>query len=597
MNRVAALLSVCGMTLAANAGDGLRVVAYNITNYGGGLASDVQNVFYGTVNTASSEFVGQTLDADVVLLQEFQSTLALQNFVCHLNSAAGSPGDWRAAPFIKGGGFDSPVVFRESKLDLLQAQFISGSHPRTVVRYIFQLDGYDSIDATFALYSSHLKAGAASSVGGSGLTNGERRLGEAIDIRADIETVISSGLAGHAIHGGDFNISSSSEAAYQVLVDGSMTNDPDDPPGGVDPRPRSASGAGVTTYETFEAFAQELENLSQTDRCRTPPCEDEPTNCILPLATPASQPVLTPAGYTPPAVPGAQWDPIARPGSWRSSQFTVLHTQDPALGAAGMDDRYDQILLTERFGDGDGFEYDGMFAVPQDLSRIDDPNHSYRVWGNDGTSYNSSINQSNNQQTGNSIAASIERLASNAGHVPVFLDLIVPARAEVGATTIDLGDVTEGESVPFDLDVIHAGDAVWGSGIQPLRFSFEEAPGSQNALSVPPGLFEITAGAVETQAFTFTSSDLGPQTAEILVSTNDPELLGEPIRVTVTADVVSAANPVDFDGNGVANISDLFAFITAFTETPPQPATDFDGNGVINISDLFAFITAFTAQP
>ncbi|MEM0983531.1 MAG: GC-type dockerin domain-anchored protein, partial [Planctomycetota bacterium] len=56
-------------------------------------------------------------------------------------------------------------------------------------------------------------------------------------------------------------------------------------------------------------------------------------------------------------------------------------------------------------------------------------------------------------------------------------------------------------------------------------------------------------------------------------------------------------NPLDFDGNGVVNISDLFAFITAFTMTPPAPTTDFDGNGVINISDLFAFITAFTAQP
>ncbi|MEM0984496.1 MAG: GC-type dockerin domain-anchored protein [Planctomycetota bacterium] len=55
--------------------------------------------------------------------------------------------------------------------------------------------------------------------------------------------------------------------------------------------------------------------------------------------------------------------------------------------------------------------------------------------------------------------------------------------------------------------------------------------------------------------------------------------------------------PADFDGNGVVNISDLFAFITAFTASPPDPNTDFDGNGVINVSDLFAFITAFTAAP
>lgn len=66
----------------------------------------------------------------------------------------------------------------------------------------------------------------------------------------------------------------------------------------------------------------------------------------------------------------------------------------------------------------------------------------------------------------------------------------------------------------------------------------------------------------------------------------------------ITSRFKGAAGPdLDFDGNGVVNISDLFAFITAFTMTPPDPRTDFDGNGVVNISDLFAYITAFTAQP
>ncbi|MEM0982375.1 MAG: GC-type dockerin domain-anchored protein [Planctomycetota bacterium] len=74
-------------------------------------------------------------------------------------------------------------------------------------------------------------------------------------------------------------------------------------------------------------------------------------------------------------------------------------------------------------------------------------------------------------------------------------------------------------------------------------------------------------------------------------------------RFTVTAgfwrfgETMTQPDPIDFDGNGVVNISDLFAFINAFTMTPPDPNADFDGNGVINISDLFAFIQAFTSQP
>ncbi|MEM0984456.1 MAG: GC-type dockerin domain-anchored protein [Planctomycetota bacterium] len=56
-------------------------------------------------------------------------------------------------------------------------------------------------------------------------------------------------------------------------------------------------------------------------------------------------------------------------------------------------------------------------------------------------------------------------------------------------------------------------------------------------------------------------------------------------------------NPLDFDLNNIVDISDLFAFIMAFTMSPADARTDFDGNGVVNISDLFAYITAFTASP
>ncbi|MEM0984133.1 MAG: GC-type dockerin domain-anchored protein [Planctomycetota bacterium] len=60
-------------------------------------------------------------------------------------------------------------------------------------------------------------------------------------------------------------------------------------------------------------------------------------------------------------------------------------------------------------------------------------------------------------------------------------------------------------------------------------------------------------------------------------------------------DVPMNCNPCpDYDGNGIVNISDLFAFIGDFTSTPPSPCTDVDGNGVINISDLFFFIRCFT---
>ncbi|MEN1704731.1 MAG: GC-type dockerin domain-anchored protein [Planctomycetota bacterium] len=76
------------------------------------------------------------------------------------------------------------------------------------------------------------------------------------------------------------------------------------------------------------------------------------------------------------------------------------------------------------------------------------------------------------------------------------------------------------------------------------------------------------------------------------------DVLYQPNSISVTNIRAFVEPPsLDFDMNGVVNISDLFAFITAFTMVPPDPRTDFDQNGVVNISDLFAYIGAFTALP
>ncbi|MEN1704394.1 MAG: GC-type dockerin domain-anchored protein [Planctomycetota bacterium] len=70
-------------------------------------------------------------------------------------------------------------------------------------------------------------------------------------------------------------------------------------------------------------------------------------------------------------------------------------------------------------------------------------------------------------------------------------------------------------------------------------------------------------------------------------------LLGNGFWVTVLRN--PRPGRIDFNMDGVVNISDLFAFITAFTDPEPDPRTDFNGDGVINISDLFAFVNEFVA--
>lgn len=49
--------------------------------------------------------------------------------------------------------------------------------------------------------------------------------------------------------------------------------------------------------------------------------------------------------------------------------------------------------------------------------------------------------------------------------------------------------------------------------------------------------------------------------------------------------------PADFDGNGVAQTQDIFAFLGAWFAG--NPSADFDGNGSVQVQDIFAFLNAW----
>ena len=124
---------------------------------------------------------------------------------------------------------------------------------------------------------------------------------------------------------------------------------------------------------------------------------------------------------------GAFYDPIKTPGSWNNNAaFKFVHTQDPS-GMGGMDDRHDQILLSANLIDGVGLDYDGNPNIPYSTTTWDDPNHSYRSWGNDGTSFDANLTIANNAMVGPTIAQALFNSAQSGGHLPVFLDLKIPA--------------------------------------------------------------------------------------------------------------------------------------------------------------------------
>jgi hypothetical protein len=321
---------------AAPAGAQLRVATWNISNYAGGRDQELQTSVYG-VNPDND----LSMVPDVLLAQEILTATALFDLRDILNDAPGSPGDWATAPFVDGNDTDSGLLYRTGAVQFLGLTVVSvggpsPNHPRNVMRYDLLVLGQPAELGTIACYSSHMKAGAASQ-------DKDRRELEANAIRDDAAALPADW---HFLLGGDFNIQSSTETAYQVLI--------------------GSGDAGA----------------------------------------------------------GRFLDPIKRPGGWNDDPlFRFVHTQDPS-GNGGMDDRYDQILVSVNLVNGGGVEYVGN-NLPYSGSTWDDPNHSYRCWGNDGSSFNVGLRIDGNTMVGPVIAQALVDVAAGGGHLPVYLDMTV----------------------------------------------------------------------------------------------------------------------------------------------------------------------------
>ncbi len=495
------LAALCTTTLAAPAlGEGLRVVAWNITNYAGGRDNAFKAAIYG-------QFEDRSMAPHVIAVQEMLSQTGTNAFVNILNTAPGSPGDWAAASFINGNDTDNAFFYRTGMVTFLGQTVVSvGSgapnHPRDINRYDVRPIGYDSDEAVVAIYSVHMKAG-------SGSTDQARRLVEARAVRDDAET-LPEGWS--FIIGGDFNIQSSNQSAYQELIGVQANND------------------------------------------------------------------------------GRFHDPISTPGSWQNNgAYRYIHTQDPT-GAGGMDDRYDQLLVSTSLTDSEGLSYIGAFGAPYSTTTWNDPNHSYRCWGNDGTSYNVALTVAGNTMVGPTIAQALkDSTGGQAGHLPVMLDLQVPA--SVGAPgAIEFGFIPVGAPVTRSLGVSNAGNvALWGAGIDDLDYMLLPSPG----VTVPMGAFSVNAGAMLVHEISVESAVTGPFSEVVIIASDDPD---QPdVMVEITGEFVNGCSVADLAPPfGSLDFSDVSAFLIALSSNEPQ-ADLAEPLGQYDFSDVVAFLSAFAA--
>ncbi|MFT3683484.1 MAG: GC-type dockerin domain-anchored protein [Phycisphaerales bacterium] len=514
----------------------LRICSWNVTNYttsSSDRTSAFQTSFYGVV-PAGLALAGKSMSPDVVIGQEFTSQAAVTQFRSMLNSAAGSPGDWAAAPFLDGADTDSAFFYRTSKVQYIGTTTIAigssdtNNQPRDTRRYDFRPIGYGTAQSVIAAYSVHLKAQG-------GTNDAGRRLIECQRIRNNAAGVNTNGSgsalpAGYNfIMAGDTNITSSSASEYQALVG------------------------------------------SQADNT------------------------------------GRLFDPIKSPGTWNnSSTYRFIHTQDPS-GAGGMDDRHDQMLISNSLQDGVGLDYIGNTNLTFSTSTWNDPNHSYRCWGNDGTSFNLALNSTSNTMVGNVIAQALKD-TTDGGHLPVFADYRVPALFASSASSVAFGNVETGTAASNTFTITNNGDVnKWtAAGIANLRYTMTvTGPFTLSGAGVQQT--EAPAGGGNTHTVTMNTTTVGHKTGTITITTDAPDTPS--YTIALSGDVFEPAPTCVADlghqgglpgGDGQLDNNDFIAFISAFFAS--NSAADLGhqgglpgGDGQFDNNDFIAFISAFFA--
>lgn len=547
-----AAAGVCAGLCSASAHAQVRIAEWNVTNYSSNdfasRGAAFQTAFYGIAPN------GLQFAPDMLIVQEIDKSsgtgnaVAVASFVTSiLNSAPGSPGDWVAATFVVNQGDTSNALFyRSSRFAQVGAPItlgVSGQDvgsgndqaPRDNQRWRMRIAGYTGAGAEFYVYAGHFKAGDTG-------TDQTRRIPEAKRIRNDANNLPAN--AGGFLLGGDFNIQNSSQTAYRYMVE--------------------YSAAPLSGYDT-------------------------PTDVRQTLA-------------------GQFWDPINKPGAWNNGcAFRNIHTQEPGASTGGMDDRHDQILISSTLRDGQGLSYlpntpggNILLAFKSPVGCTsggmtndwDDNNHSYRCWGNDGNHFNLAINAGGyNTQVGTTIAAALITTTQGNGHLPVFLDMQVPAKlgAPIAGSTIDFGTVGQNSTATVTIQISNAANVSLfskdgsGWGIDGLTYSLAASAGF--SVQGGTGPFNRTATALPAQVTAHTlvlnTSATGLKSGTLTITSDDPD---EPTRViNLVAQVGDPGPPVgnfDVNADGAVNTEDLYAWFLS------PPGADVNGDSVINATDL-----------
>ncbi len=231
---------------------------------------------------------------------------------------------------------------------------------------------------------------------------------------------------------------------------------------------------------------------------------------------------------------GRVLDPINRPGYWHDSySFADIHTQSPRTAqfgggaTGGMDDRFDQILISYGLFDGEGLDY---------------ITGTYTSFGNDGLHLNQAINQGTNYAVSAAIANALHEASD---HLPVYADFQLPARIDAPAQ-LAFGAYIVG--TPASLPLIIGNVAV--APADELDYSIAAPAG----FSAAGGYYEIEPGEESDHAVMMDTATPGVRSGTLVVSSDDVDQPTAP--VALSGIVVAHAQP-SLDESSVVLQGDL----------------------------------------
>ena len=194
MNKIWIILSLVTLFIFdIKSQDTIHVISYNLLNYDS--STDRNNEF---------KKIFQFLKPDVILAQEIIGLDGANNFLDNVLKEVDE--NYAAAEFIDDPrtSIDQGLFYNSKKFNFLNSSFLDG-YPRPI--YIFNLKHIDT-EENFVIYNLHLKAS-------KGVDNEEMRRDQIINLK----NYISETNNYFYIVGGDFNIYSTTESAYQSLFD------------------------------------------------------------------------------------------------------------------------------------------------------------------------------------------------------------------------------------------------------------------------------------------------------------------------------------------------------------------------------------------